>query len=622
MAVIYTYPQTTVLEGTDLFLVSKMDEEGRPTRSVSTASLANFIAALIPPSGGTVTGTGTTDNLPIWTDGPSGVLGDSIILQKSSTSYDASKLIEVSGPISQINLGFSNYIGINAGANDKNPNVAGFTGNYNVGIGNNALGLFTTGELPGGVLEAGENVAVGFNALKNLTTGTNNIAIGANTAPKMEDERNNIAIGKNALLITGGGGSATDINNIAIGLNALHNQEQSYNNVVIGNSAFEDTVTNQLIVADTVAIGQKAGTLNATTGFIGNCVFVGTNAGSNLLDGTSMAGSVFIGFDAGRGVGRTGLSSGSDVGIGNKAFFGSSGNFSSVGNNIAIGNGANGNNTTSNIQGSIAIGSAGSSKADSFAICISEVSNAIINESKGENGVIIGGFGNLQSAPQGGIFAGQGNTVDATSNNSVIIGGVDNSIVGANGFTLGQGLNANANQTVVGKYNVALGNGKFVVGIGTSDAARDNAFEVLNTGKLRARQYGSGTFADTAAYGLGVKGNGEIVESAIGSLTSQTRTFALGDSVFLGATVKQVYLASSNGFASPGSADLTLPNPSVFAGRQLTILLDASWITGTTLVLTASGGGNIGSSPSITLSQYSSISVFCDGTLYYVISKM
>ena len=595
MAIIYTYPKITTLENNDLLIISKMEEEGKPTKSVSVANLANFIAPLIPGAG-TVTGTGTTDTLPIWTDGPSGVLGDSIILQQSSTSYDASKLIEVSGPISQINLGFSNYIGVNAGANDKNPNVAGFTGNYNVGIGNNALG--------------------------KLTTGTNNIAIGANTAPKMEDERNNIAIGKNALLITGGGGSATDINNIAIGLNALHNQEQSYNNVVIGNSAFEDTVTNQLIVADTVAIGQKAGTLNATTGFIGNCVFVGTNAGSNLLDGTSMAGSVFIGFDAGRGVGRTGLSSGSDVGIGNKAFFGSSGNFSSVGNNIAIGNGANGNNTTSNIQGSIAIGSAGSSKADSFAICISEVSNAIINESKGENGVIIGGFGNLQSAPQGGIFAGQGNTVDATSNNSVIIGGVDNSIVGANGFTLGQGLNANANQTVVGKYNVALGNGKFVVGIGTSDAARDNAFEVLNTGKLRARQYGSGTFADTAAYGLGVKGNGEIVESAIGSLTSQTRTFALGDSVFLGATVKQVYLASSNGFASPGSADLTLPNPSVFAGRQLTILLDASWITGTTLVLTASGGGNIGSSPSITLSQYSSISVFCDGTLYYVISKM
>tara|TARA_R100000951_G_scaffold107578_1_gene103099 strand:+ start:114 stop:1979 length:1866 start_codon:yes stop_codon:yes gene_type:complete len=621
MAVIYTYPQTTDLQNNDLFLVSKMDEEGRPTRSVSAANLANFIAPFVPVSGGTVTGTGTTDTLPIWTDGPNGVLGDSITLQKSSTSYDASKLIEVGGPISQINLGFSNYIGINAGTNDTNPGTAGFTGNYNVGIGTNALGLFTTGELLG-VLEAGENVAVGFNALKNLTKGTNNIAIGANTAPKMLDERNNIAIGKNALLITGGGGSATDVNNIAVGLNALHNQERSYNNVVIGNSAFEDTVTDQLIIYDTVAIGQKAGTLTATTGFIANCVFVGANAGSNLLNSTSISNSVFVGFDAGRGLGRAGNTSGADIGIGNKAFYGSSGNFSSVGNNIAIGNGANGNNSTTDIEGSIAIGSAGSSKADSFAICISEVSNAIINESKGQNGVIIGGFGNLQNAPQGGIFAGQGNTIDVTSTNSVIIGGVDNSVVGANGFTLGQGLNANANQTVVGKYNIALGNGKFVVGIGTSDAARDNAFEVLNTGKLRARQYGAGTFADTAVYGLGVKGNGEIIESAIGSLTSQTRTFANGDSVFLGATVKQVYLASSNGFSSPGSADLTLPNPSVFAGRQLTILLDASWITGTTLVLTASGGGNIGSSPSITLSQYSSVSVFCDGTLYYVISKM
>ena len=45
MAIIYTYPQTTELQNNDLLLVSKMDEEGRPTRSISAANLASFAAA-------------------------------------------------------------------------------------------------------------------------------------------------------------------------------------------------------------------------------------------------------------------------------------------------------------------------------------------------------------------------------------------------------------------------------------------------------------------------------------------------------------------------------------------------------------------------------------------------
>ncbi len=43
MAIIYTYPQTTELQNNDLLLVSKMDEEGRPTRSISAANLASAI---------------------------------------------------------------------------------------------------------------------------------------------------------------------------------------------------------------------------------------------------------------------------------------------------------------------------------------------------------------------------------------------------------------------------------------------------------------------------------------------------------------------------------------------------------------------------------------------------
>ena len=80
MAVIYSYPTaaSSSLSSSDLLLLSKMDANGRPTKSVTLSSLATFIAPLIPGAG-TVTGTGTTNTLPIWTDGPNGVLGDSII---------------------------------------------------------------------------------------------------------------------------------------------------------------------------------------------------------------------------------------------------------------------------------------------------------------------------------------------------------------------------------------------------------------------------------------------------------------------------------------------------------------------------------------------------------------
>ena len=78
MAIVYTYPKTTDIKENDLFILSKMSESGRPTKSVRAGDLATFIAPLIPSSG-SVSGTGTTNILPIWTDGPNGVLGDSII---------------------------------------------------------------------------------------------------------------------------------------------------------------------------------------------------------------------------------------------------------------------------------------------------------------------------------------------------------------------------------------------------------------------------------------------------------------------------------------------------------------------------------------------------------------
>ena len=79
MAIVYTYPKTTNIEETDLFILSKMNLDGRPTKSVAASDLAAFLAPLIPSGG--VQGSGTTSTLPIWTNGPTGILGDSVIKQ-------------------------------------------------------------------------------------------------------------------------------------------------------------------------------------------------------------------------------------------------------------------------------------------------------------------------------------------------------------------------------------------------------------------------------------------------------------------------------------------------------------------------------------------------------------
>ena len=48
MAIVYTYPQTNNLQDNDLFVISKMEDAARQTRSISAVNLANYIAPLIP----------------------------------------------------------------------------------------------------------------------------------------------------------------------------------------------------------------------------------------------------------------------------------------------------------------------------------------------------------------------------------------------------------------------------------------------------------------------------------------------------------------------------------------------------------------------------------------------
>ena len=75
MAIVYSYPQITELKTNDTLIISKMDEDNNPTKTVTLAQLASFINST--PQGGV----GTTNTIVKFTDGALGLIGDSVIRQ-------------------------------------------------------------------------------------------------------------------------------------------------------------------------------------------------------------------------------------------------------------------------------------------------------------------------------------------------------------------------------------------------------------------------------------------------------------------------------------------------------------------------------------------------------------
>ena len=73
MAIIYSYPRIGALDLQDLMIISDVQTQGNPTKSVTLSQLTSFIKGT--PTGGS----GTTNYIPKWIDGPNSILGDSPI---------------------------------------------------------------------------------------------------------------------------------------------------------------------------------------------------------------------------------------------------------------------------------------------------------------------------------------------------------------------------------------------------------------------------------------------------------------------------------------------------------------------------------------------------------------
>ena len=165
------------------------------------------------------------------------------------------------------------------------------TGNYNIGIGFNAMVANTSGNL---------NVAVGGYALDGNVTGTHNTAVGTYALHAAASFASNVAIGYNAM------GASTSSNNVAIGNYALDDSNSVGTNVAIGYNCATALTTGSVntyvgpncaqattSASHNVMLGYTAGLANTTGGYN---VIIGSNAGKTL---TTASNCVIVGEGAG-----------------------------------------------------------------------------------------------------------------------------------------------------------------------------------------------------------------------------------------------------------------------------------------------------------------------------------
>jgi hypothetical protein len=201
MAIIYTYPQinsSSDLAASDLMIISDMSANGRPTKALKLSDLATFIT-------NTGTGSGTTNKITKWTDGASGILGNSSITDTGT----------------QVSMSLDFIINSNGGNNAK---FITDWGDHRVSI-LDALGAytFTAADLDGGGKVSfwngvnsvtGDNDLYWDNANKRLGVGTTSPAykLHVNGSIKV-NTGDNIFLGDNNAIALEHNGSLSQITN-------------------------------------------------------------------------------------------------------------------------------------------------------------------------------------------------------------------------------------------------------------------------------------------------------------------------------------------------------------------------------------------------------------------------
>jgi trimeric autotransporter adhesin len=241
--------------------------------SASTVSQAS--AKLKPAITPSVSGTGKTDYIPLWTN-TTGGLGDSVLFQSGAkigvNTLTPATALDVNGRV-------NSSLGFDLGGE---PFAFGSYANENVFLG--FAGNTTTSGF--------ENVASGYRALHSNTTGSGNTASGYNALVSNTTGSYNIASGESALY-----GNTTGSNNIAIGSAALVDNSTGSNNVAVGGNALQDNTTGGSNTATGTSALQSdtTGSTNTATGYfalLSNTTGSGnTGAGYQVLHSNTTGGA-------------------------------------------------------------------------------------------------------------------------------------------------------------------------------------------------------------------------------------------------------------------------------------------------------------------------------------------
>ena len=146
------------------------------------------------------------------------------------------------------------------------------TGSYNTAIGFNTMG--------DGVVTGSSNTAVGNSVLVAVTSGTGNTTLGEACAAGLTTGNNNVAIGRSAM----SNGTVTASYNIAIGYEALRAVTSGGENVMIGRDAGHDITsgTQSVSVGHESLMKNQTGQGNAGVGFQ---ALENTTGGENIAMG-------------------------------------------------------------------------------------------------------------------------------------------------------------------------------------------------------------------------------------------------------------------------------------------------------------------------------------------------
>ena len=490
-----TFNDASVLNGSVTINDQLIDGTGSPgTAGQVLSSTGGGDTAWISDAGGSVTGTGTTNTLPIFTDGPNGVLSDSQIIQ---TKVDGGTVFDLNAVTTTTYTPSINtkLLDLNSG------NIPKFSITQAGGGGV----VLPAG---GGVVNPGPSFNMGGGAFSN---GENSLSLGSATTAF-----GNGSLAANFLtLASGGGSSAFGLLTEASGLASA-----SFGNKTTASGPYSVASGQDSIASgqSAVAIGEKGDAQGPNTLVQG---FGGFATGNNAVK-----------------FGYTGLASGN-----NSAKFG----FQSVAqgiNSLATGIDTSARAPQSVVTGdTVIVESAGDNSFGGG-------KNSTITGKES----IAYGLTNIISANTCATF-GFSNSIPAGGFQSFVVGNNNNAGTQGQQKLIGTYLEGSSQSGVyLGTYNdnTDVFN-KFQIGNGTG-SGRSNALSINGAGNIKIPTYGSGAVTGTAAYNLSVAADGKIIETASPTVPDYLSFVCLLTQSGAANPQPNLVLENSLGVATPFSA--------------------------------------------------------------------